>query len=76
MSVFGGQVIIQLSPPIPVITPKGKAMAHLVIDYGMEADLVWVCFQDQTGECWSWVNKDIKLQPNITFRQQFLKTEA
>jgi hypothetical protein len=76
MSVFGGQVIIQLSPPIPVITPKGKAMAHLVIDYGMEADLVWVCFQDQTGECWSWVNKDIRAQPNITFRQQFLKTEA
>ena len=70
------KMIVQLTHPLPVITPKGKAMAHLVIDYGMEADLVWVCFQDQTGECWSWVNKDIKLQPNITFRQQFLKTEA
>ena len=56
----------QLNPPLPVITPKGKGWAHLVIDYGMEANLIWVCFQDETGECWSWGNKDIRLQPNLT----------
>jgi len=56
----------QLNPPLPVVTPKGKAWAHLVIDYGPEADLIWVCFQDETGECWSWPNKEIKLQENLT----------
>jgi hypothetical protein len=48
------------------LTPKGKAWAHLVIDYGPEADLIWVCFQDDTGECWSWPNKEIRLQENAT----------
>lgn len=56
----------QLNPPLPLLTPKGKAWAHLVIDYGPEADLIWVCFQDNTGECWSWPNKEIRLQENTT----------
>ena len=58
--------LLQLNPPIPVITPKGKAMAHVLIDYGMEHHLVWVCFQDDTSECWSWQNKDVGIQTNPT----------
>lgn len=58
--------LLQLNPPIPLETPKGKAFAHILIDYGQEHDLIWVCFQDDTGECWSWGNKDIKMQHNIT----------
>jgi hypothetical protein len=42
-------MMLQLHQPIPVITPKGKAMAHVLIDYGPDYDLLWVCFQDQTG---------------------------
>jgi len=38
----------------------------LVIDYGPEFNLVWVCFQE-SGECWSWQNKEIRAQKNITF---------
>ena len=60
------QNIIQLNPTVPLETPKGKAYAHFLIDYGQEFDLIWVCFQVETGECWSWNNKDIKLQKNIT----------
>lgn len=56
----------QLNPPLPLITPRGKAWAHLVIDYGPEADLIWVCFQDETGECWSYRNTDIRIQRNET----------
>lgn len=56
----------QLNPPLPLITPKGKAWAHLVIDYGQEHDLLWVCFQDETGECWTWSNREIRIQENIT----------
>jgi len=59
-------MIQQLNPPLPVVTPKGNAIAHLVIDYGPEFNLVWVCFQDN-GECWSWQNKEIRAQKNITF---------
>ncbi len=59
------QVILQLNPPLPVTTPKGNAFAQLVIDYGPEHDLLWVCAQD-TGECWTWPNKDIRFQKNVT----------
>lgn len=41
-------------------------MAHVLIDYGMEHHLVWVCFQDDTSECWSWQNKDVGIQTNPT----------
>ena len=34
--------------------------------YGPEADLMWVCFQDAGGECWTWCNRDICIQPNAT----------
>ena len=59
-------LITQLTTPIPLNTPKGRAWAHLVIDYGQEHDLLWVCFQDETGECWTWNNNDVKIQENIT----------
>jgi hypothetical protein len=58
--------LIRIDPPIPLLTPKGKALAHFLIDYGFEHDLYWVCFQEETGECWTWNNKDIRAQKNIT----------
>ena len=57
-------MIERLEPPIPIITPKGRAMAHFLIDYGFEHHLMWVCFQDETGECWTWDNPKIRIQPN------------
>jgi hypothetical protein len=33
---------------------------------GVEYDLLWVCFQDETRECWTWSNKEIKIQSNIS----------
>lgn len=59
-------MITRIDPPLPLQTPKGKAMAHFLIDYGFEHDLYWVCFQDETGECWTWSNKDVRGQNNIT----------
>jgi hypothetical protein len=32
--------ILQLDPPIPIITPKGDGYAHLLIDYGPENNLL------------------------------------
>lgn len=60
--------MLQLNPPLPVVTPRGKAMAHVLIDYGPEHDLVWVCF-DRNGEIWSWRNADVKADENVTFKR-------
>jgi len=59
-------MLLQLNPPIPVMSPKGKGLAHAMIDYGAEHDLLWVVFQDETGECWTWNNKEIRGQVNVT----------
>lgn len=67
--------ILQLSPAIPLTTPKGSALAHFLIDYGEEADLIWVCFQDQTGEIWCWSNKEVRAQKNITLGRMIKREE-
>lgn len=58
--------MLQLDPPIPVVTPNGKAMAQVLIDYGPEYDLVWVCFEEN-NQCWAWRNQEIKADANLTF---------
>lgn len=59
-------MILQLNPPIPLNTPRGSALAHFLIDYSPEFNLYWVCFIDETGECWTYDNKDVRAQKNIT----------
>ena len=66
--------MLQLNPPLPVVTPKGKAMAHILIDYGPEHDLIWTCFQ-LDGEIWCWRNQDVRAEKNTTFnRPPYLPT--
>lgn len=62
--------MLQLNPQIPVLTPKGKGWAFVLIDRSQEHDLEWVCFIDDTAECWTFSNRDIKIQNNITMRRQ------
>ena len=57
------QSMLQLNPPLPVDTPHGKALAHILIDYGPEEHLLWVCFQDN-GEIWAWPNPKVRAQNN------------
>jgi hypothetical protein len=63
-----GGMIVQLSPLIPLETPRGPAMAHFMIDPGFEHHLQWVCFIDATGECWTFGNPQVRLSPNQTAR--------
>jgi hypothetical protein len=58
--------MIQLNPPLPLETPKGKGYAHFLIDYSQEHHLMWVVFIDETGECWTFQNPEIRLQTNDT----------
>jgi len=45
-------------------------MAHFVIDYGYEHDLMWVCFQCDSGECWTWRNDMVRMGDNLTARDK------
>jgi hypothetical protein len=59
-------VILRLDPTVPLDTPKGPAAAHFLIDYSEQHHLLWVCFTDETGECWTWPNPAVRLRPNET----------
>lgn len=58
-------MILQLNPPLPLGTPKGNGLAHAMIDYGPETDLLWVVFLDN-GEIWTFKNPDVRALKNIT----------
>ena len=59
-------MILQLNPPLPMETPKGKGWAHFLIDYSQEHDLIWVVFLNKGGECWSFPNSDIRMTLNFS----------
>lgn len=62
--------ILQLNPPLPVITPKGAGLAHLVLDYGIEYNLIFTVILNESGEIWSFPNKDVRGQMNITLGRE------
>ena len=66
----------QLNPPIPVTTPKGDGYAHFLIDYSAEYDLNWVVFLNDSGECWTFNNRAIRAQKNITLGRKVLSRMA
>lgn len=66
-------MILQLNPPLPLLTPKGPALAHLVIDYGPEAHLLWVCFLDSGGECWAYSNPEVRAVDNTSMGRRAIK---
>lgn len=59
-------MLTQLNPPLPMETPKGRGLAHFVIDYGPEANLLWVVFMDADGACWTVPNPEIRMTANWT----------
>ena len=58
-------MILEIKNLIWLQTPKGKAIAKFLIDYGPEADLQWICFQE-SGEIWTWSNWDVLVVDNTT----------
>ncbi len=59
-------MMIQLQTPVPLETTRGPGFAHFLIDYGQEHHLLWVVFLNESGECWTLPNKDVRLSPNET----------
>lgn len=44
-------MILQLNPPIHVMTPLGEAFARLIIDYGPDVNPVFVCDRFDNRNC-------------------------
>lgn len=65
------QTLLQLDPVIPVHTPKGNGMAWFLIDYGPEHDLMFTVAISSTGEIWTFSNREIRAQQNITLGRVF-----
>lgn len=59
-------MIIQLNPMIPVVCPKGQGYAFVMIDYSQEHDLHFVIAINDTGEIWTYPNKEVRMQKNIS----------
>jgi hypothetical protein len=55
-----------------MMTPRGPALAHFLIDYGPEHHLQWVVALDgpgitgDVGECWQFENPHVRFQTNYT----------
>ena len=63
--------MLQLNPTLPIINLKTgvKGYAFIVIDYSQEHDLYFVCAMDN-GEIWTYNNKDIRVQTNLTLNRK------
>jgi hypothetical protein len=59
-------MILQLNPPIPVVTPRGKGIAHFLLDYGMETSSLWGVFDNISGQMWWTTNEQVRAQRNIS----------
>jgi hypothetical protein len=59
-------MMLQLNPPLPMETPKGRGWAHFVIDYGAEGDLLWAVFMNEDGACWVVPNHEVRMEWNWT----------
>jgi hypothetical protein len=64
-------MICELNQPWPVISPRGRSLCLALIDYGSQTSLLFVCVQCGTGEIWIWQQKDVRMEPNVTFGIEF-----
>lgn len=60
-------MILQLNPPIPMThIEKGDCLAHFMHDDGIESSILFTVFMDDTGEIWTFNNRVLRAQKNIT----------
>jgi len=71
--------MLQLNPPLPMTTPKGPGLAHIVIDYGPEHHILWVVFinsGEHAQEIWTFANPDVRAEPNVTMGRELRAPEG
>lgn len=63
-------MMLQLNPPIPLVTPKGNGWAFFMIERSQEHHIEWVVFLDDSGQCWTFANPEVRLQTNYTMMRR------
>ena len=47
-------------------SPKGLALVKFLVCEGIDSDLLWITIINETGECWTFSNEDIRFCKNLT----------
>lgn len=68
--LFLVKMILQLNPPIPMSTPKGDGWAFFMIERSQEHHIEWVIFLDNSGQCWTFQNPEVRMQNNYTMNRK------
>ena len=60
-------MILQLNPALPFDhIEKGEFLAHFLHDNGIESDLYFTGILKDSGEIWTYSNRELRGQKNIT----------
>ena len=60
-------MMIQLNPPIHVLTPLGEGDTLMVIDYGCHLNTVWVVWLFDEGKVTHFDSSDIRVMGNLMY---------
>ena len=65
-------MILQLNPAIPMKhISKGDFLAHFIHDDGIESDIMFTGFLRESGEIWTFTNRELRACSNITIGRDF-----
>jgi len=60
-------MILQLNPALPLWhMQKGNFLAHFIHEYGIESEIYFTGILQDTGEIWTFNNKVLRGQKNIS----------
>ncbi len=51
-------------------TPKGDGWAFFMIERSQEHHIEWVIFLDNSGQCWTFQNPEVRMQNNYTMNRK------
>jgi hypothetical protein len=51
-------------------TPKGDGWAFFMIERSQEHHIEWVVFLDNSGQCWTFQNPEVRMQNNYTMNRK------
>ena len=60
-------MMLQLNPPIHVLTPLGEGDTLMVIDYGCHINTVWVVWLFAEGKVAHFDSSDIRVMGNLMY---------
>lgn len=65
-------MILQLNPALPLWhTEMGNFLAHFIHDPGIESEILFTGIVESSGEIWTFNNKVLRGQKNITIGRCF-----